>query len=310
MPAALDEKISARVTPGRWAVGVSGGADSVALLRLLGRRGDLFLHVVHLDHQTRGPESDGDARFVQTLAAQLNLPCTIGRRDEVEARLTDLPANPSSRYRTARIALFRDVVNAHCLQGVVLAHHSDDRAETILLRLLRGSGPAGLAPIEASTRVGGLLMLRPLLDVPRVQLRAVLGGCGQTWREDDSNASDHYLRNRVRRWLADQPALVEHLLALGDACAALRGFAQAHAPRLNERFCTADLAGLPSILADASARRWLADRGVPRDQIGPGAIRRLLTMATDAGSAAKVNFPGRIVIRRRGGEIFVDGPPP
>src|SRR5581483_12515163 len=96
----------AAVPPGAWAVGVSGGADSVALLLLLAGRGDLALHVVHLNHETRGPESDGDERFVRDLAGRLNLPCVAARRSEVEPALDDLAANPSARYRAARMALF------------------------------------------------------------------------------------------------------------------------------------------------------------------------------------------------------------
>src|SRR5687767_3787007 len=103
------------VPAGAWAVGVSGGADSVALLTLLHervrQRGDVSLHVAHLDHQLRGPDSAADARFVEELAARLGLTCTVATRDAVEAGARELPANPSSRYRAARLALFRRVVD-------------------------------------------------------------------------------------------------------------------------------------------------------------------------------------------------------
>src|SRR4051794_10585082 len=111
---------TALLPPGsRWAVGVSGGADSAALLRLLHARGDLSLHVVHLDHQTRGSASAGDAEFVGALAASLALPFTLGTRAEAEEALaaSDLPTNPSARFRVLRLKLFRDVVSAHALDG-------------------------------------------------------------------------------------------------------------------------------------------------------------------------------------------------
>ena len=80
----------------------------------------------------------------------------------------------------------------HGLAGVILAHHADDQAETVLLRLLRGSGFAGLAGMSARSIVGGLTILRPLLGAPRESFREHLGGIGQTWREDQSNQSSQY----------------------------------------------------------------------------------------------------------------------
>ncbi len=180
------------VAPGSWAVGVSGGADSVALLLLLCERPDLHLHVVHLDHQTRGDASTGDARFVVELSKRLGLPCTLALRSDVEATMADIPANDSSRYRAARLALFRRVARDHALGGVLLAHHADDRAETILHRLLRGSGPAGLSPLELVTDLGGLRIVRPLLEARADEIRRYLTRIGQPWREDASNASDAY----------------------------------------------------------------------------------------------------------------------
>jgi tRNA(Ile)-lysidine synthetase-like protein len=297
--------ISAIVPSGAWAVGVSGGADSVALLRLLQQRPDLSLHVVHLDHQTRGAESTGDADFVRSMAAMLALPCTIALRSEIEATMEELPANTSSRYRAARIALFRKVVTEHGLSGVVLAHHADDQAETVLVRLLRGSGAMGLAGMEELTDLGGLRMARPLLGVRREALRGYLQSIGQSWREDASNESDKYLRNRLRRLVADSPEMFAALNELGDACGMLREWVRASAPVLGACFAVSQLADLPPILAAESARRWLVERGVPPDQLAPATIARLVSMATDAGSAARAHFPGRMPVRRKGGTIAV-----
>src|SRR5262245_40167035 len=117
MIAAL-QNAAASVPPDAWAIGVSGGADSVALLRLLQSRVDLSLHVVHLDHETRGQQSTGDAQFVHDLSRERSLPCTIKRISEVA-----LPArhkNISAHFRAARLELFRSVVREHRLQGVLL----------------------------------------------------------------------------------------------------------------------------------------------------------------------------------------------
>ncbi len=184
--------------PGIWAIGLSGGADSVALAHLLLNRGDLRIHLVHLDHELRGSESSGDAKFVRELAQKWNVPATIVRRSEIEPSLRDLPENPSARYRAIRLGLFGRVIAEHQLSGVILAHHADDQAETVLLRLLRGSGISALGGMTQRTVVSGVLIVRPLLHVTREDLRAYLTHHGIAWREDASNQSDDYLRNRVR----------------------------------------------------------------------------------------------------------------
>jgi tRNA(Ile)-lysidine synthase len=213
------------VPPGRWAVGVSGGSDSVALLDLLRRRDDLLLHVVHLDHQLRGDASTGDAQFVADLARRWNVPCTIARRDEIERAVAGLPANPSARYRRLRLALFAEVVGAQSLHGVVLAHHADDQAETVLQRLLRSSGPTGLAGMSATADVGPLHIVRPLLRVRHAQLTGYLRETDQSWRTDASNESPAYLRSRLRAVLRATPQLVDVLVELASGCAALRDWA-------------------------------------------------------------------------------------
>lgn len=310
MPDAADLLAAVALVPaGRWAVGVSGGADSVALLLLLLGRADLSLHVVHLDHETRGDAGAADAAFVRDLAARRGVPAIVARRRDVEPALTSPPANESSRFRACRLALFRRVAADHALDGVLLAHHADDAAETILHRLLRGSGPAGLAPIAPRTTVGGLTILRPLLGVRRAALRAFLEGGAHAWREDASNASDRYGRNRLRKTLHDRPDLTDALLRLGAACARLRDWTRAAAPTLGPTFPARRLAHLPPVLARASAARWLAERGVPAGELDPAVVARLLDMAADAATPARRDFPGAITVRRRRGELFVDPVP-
>lgn len=304
-PHTLSDAI-ANVPPGRWGVGVSGGADSVALLTMLSGRADLALHVIHLDHQTRGEASAGDARFVAALANQMGLPCTVATRAETEPLLTDLPANPSARYRALRAALYCRVVAGHGLEGIVLAHHADDQAETVLHRLLRGSGVMGLGGMAGRTTVGGLLILRPLLGVRREQLRAFLASRGQPWREDASNQSGQYLRNRLRRGLAGQPALTDALLALGEACAELREWVRGQVPPLEAVLPVERLRDLPALVARETARQWLTGRGVPDHEIVPAVLDRLLAMAADAASPPRRHFPGRVLVRRWGGVLFVD----
>jgi tRNA(Ile)-lysidine synthase len=291
------------VPAGRWAVAVSGGADSVALLRLLSTRQDLLLHVVHLDHQTRAQASTDDARFVAELAGKLRIACTIALRSEIEPSLADPPENPSARYRAARLELYRRVVGERDLNGVILAHHADDQAETVLQRLIRGASAAGLCGMSPQTRFGELLTLRPLLCLSRDDLRNHLREIGQSWREDESNQSVRYLRNRLRRWLAEDSELKDALLELCLTCRSLRDWTKDNAPRLAESFRTKELQSLPALLARESARRWLRARGGGAEELAEAALDRLIEMATDAASASRQTFAGNVTVSRRGGRI-------
>lgn len=293
-----------KIPPGSWAVGVSGGADSVALLALLRQRIDLQLHVAHLNHQTRGSESDGDAEFVAKLAEAWNLPATIARIDDVKEKIADKPANPSALYRAARLALFANVVRDHRLSGVILAHHADDQAETVLQRMLRGAHAGNFAGMLFQSKVAGLTILRPLLQIRRAELREYLLSIGQSWREDASNESNRYARNRIRKTLKTNDELTADLRAIGQASHRLRNWTRSHAPELDASFDVEEILSLPHALAFESARQWLASRNVPREELTAPIIERLLTMASDAASSPRVHFPGGILVHRRQGRIW------
>lgn len=178
-------------------IGLSGGADSVALLRLLAEVRDgrgLTLCAVHVNHGLRGAESDGDEAFCRELCRTWSVPLTVRR--------LSLPENASeNRCREARYAAFREALAESGCEALVLAHHREDQAETLLMRLLRGSGLRGLCGMEPDTAAEGARILRPLLGFSREELREALREAEQPWREDSSNRSDRYLRNRVRHEL-------------------------------------------------------------------------------------------------------------
>ncbi len=222
--------------------------------------------------------------------------------------MTGLPTNRSARYRALRHEAFRRVVAENNLHGVVLAHHADDQAETVLHRLIRGSGPAGLAAMRETSHVSGLIILRPLLHLRANQLRRFLAERGQPWREDASNASDHYFRNRLRRLLRRHPHLTGELLAMTDSCASVRDWSQSSAPRLDAEFPTLHLQRLPALLARESARRWLLSQGVPPAALAraPDAIDRLIALAADAATPSRLQFPGGVMVRRRKGIIAAE----
>ena len=174
---------------------VSGGADSTAMLHLLVERGWLPV-VLHVNHQLRGAESDADQQFVSQMAAKLGCPF-LCIREPLE------PGNREQAARNARYRWFRQLISQGTVRQVATAHTEDDQAETVLFRFLRGSGTAGLSGIRAHTQG----IVRPLLGASRASLRQYLTARGIVWREDSSNASLHFRRNRIRHELL--PALTE-----------------------------------------------------------------------------------------------------
>jgi tRNA(Ile)-lysidine synthase len=180
-------------------VAVSGGADSVCLLHVLlelAPQLDIRLTVLHLNHGLRGEESRQDEQFVRDLAARLGLPAVV-RAVGVAAS----PDNLEQAARQARLALFRQQITDGGLARVATGHTRDDQAETVLFRFLRGSGGAGLAAIRPVTTEG---LVRPLLDVDRCDVEQYLRERGIAWREDSSNASLRFARNRIRHQLLPQ----------------------------------------------------------------------------------------------------------
>jgi tRNA(Ile)-lysidine synthetase-like protein len=293
---------------GTYALGLSGGADSTALLLLLRQhRPDISLHIIHLNHQTRGEESDREENFVAELARQWNLPSTIARRIGIEPRLRHRPKNKSAFFRAMRFLLFADAVRTHQLAGVLLAHHADDQAETVLHRLLRGSGVRGLRGMafQSTQCVDGqrLIILRPLLMLKRDELRRILQEHSQNWCEDSSNRSGQYMRNRLRGLLRNNEELSEPLRILGCASKTLAAWVSRNTPNLNASFRTAELWDLPPILAESAARRYLRQQGCPAEELTPIVVRRLIDMANDAATPPREMYPGNVTLRRRGGMI-------
>jgi tRNA(Ile)-lysidine synthase len=188
------------IVPGdRVGVGVSGGADSVALLHLLAElrtRLGIGVFILHFNHQLRGAEAEEDERFVKALAAEFNLDFESGRADVArEARLHGW--NLEDAARRLRYQFFASVAASRGLRSVAVAHTAEDQAETVLAHLLRGTGLAGLAGIYP---VAGLT-IRPLLEIGREELREYLRALGRTWREDSTNEDTSRMRARIRHHL-------------------------------------------------------------------------------------------------------------
>lgn len=299
----------------RWLVGVSGGADSVALLHLLVEAGFRNLVVCHLDHALRGRASTEDARFVAKLATSLGLLHESARAD-VTARMKQTGESMETAARNLRHGFFGSCSKKHRCPHVLLAHHADDQAETVLWNLLRGShGLRGMKAEQPLVTESGthLTLIRPLLDLRRDELIGWLTAHGHRWREDASNALPIAVRNRLRH---EALPLLAEISGRDAALALVRGAAdneefqqleqwaldQAKVLDPQGRLHVPVLRSLPVALQRAALRNYLQQHGIPSPE------RALLARGLgllDVHGPAVINLPGGVRLRRREGRLFV-----
>ena len=319
----------------RLGVAVSGGADSVALVRLLDGLKDgmgIRLVVLHFQHGLRGAESEGDEKFVAELAERLGLEFV---RDEADVAgwAEREGVNVEEAGRRLRTEFFERMVREGRATRVATAHTADDQAETVLAHLLRGSGLAGLAGIHP---VAGVVV-RPLLGVRRAELREWLKGIGQAWREDATNADTTRLRARVRAELVPmlerdyQPRVTEQLCRLAELAREEEHFA---AGLEEARFAVVArrgaeevviraedlLAPMPGeLLADGTEQRAMSRRMVRRaveEVLGhrrgltAEQVESVLELARGEKSGHRVELPHAVRVTRSFGELrFAAGNP-
>lgn len=321
------------IAPGdRVGVAVSGGADSVALLRLLDAARTQFgitLIVVHFDHCLR-EESPQDARFVESLARSRGI-TFIGER----ARVADIAAtekrNVEDMARRLRYEFFARVVQQGHATKIAVAHTMDDQAETVIAHLLRGTGPSGLAGIYP--RMGAIV--RPLLDIRRAALRDYLRQINQDWREDKTNLDTTRQRARIRGKLLPlleqefSPRAVEHLATLAKLSGEEERF---WAALVEERFATlvTRQASTVSISAEnllsplalgaqttsplrGEPQRCLTERMVRRlyqeaagglSELTSTHVEQVIRLAKTSASGKRVELPGGATAARNFGELI------
>lgn len=207
----------------RLAVGLSGGADSVALLRALAERSGelgLVLHAAHLHHGLRGAEADGDLEFARALVAELGLPFHEARVETAEEAARN-GETIEEAARRLRYLWFRKLLSEVPLDAIATAHTRDDQAETVLGKFLRGAWTEGLSGIHPAVEFKEGRILRPLLGTTRAEVEAYLRELGQSWREDSSNRHLTFTRNRLRHELLPllegwNPRLREHLAQMAE----------------------------------------------------------------------------------------------
>ncbi len=212
----------AMLHPGeRVLVAVSGGADSVCLLDVLRTLG-YEVEVAHLDHQTRGGDSAEDAAFVRRLAEEHGVPCHVESRP-VESEARDAGQSFETHARAVRYAFLVWTAFEQRCAAIATGHHADDQAETILMRLLRGTTPNGLAGIPPVRMEEGVRIIRPLIECTRGEIVRHVEQGGLAYRTDATNADTQFTRNRIRHELLPllacdfNPNVRDALLRLAEA---------------------------------------------------------------------------------------------
>ena len=307
----------------RVGVAVSGGADSVALLRiLLELRQELgiVLSVVHLNHKLRGDESDAEEQFVCNLAAAHGLEVICESRD-VKAYAAAKKLSLEAGARELRYEFFHETLEGN-LDRIATAHSLDDQAETVLMKLARGAGTRGLAGIypevsiqhsAPSSQPRAKAVIRPLLAIRREWLTDYLGELGQDWREDSSNRDLRHTRNRVRHGIL--PRLEKHVNP--SVCEVLAEAAEI--ARDEEQYWAGEVARLLPVVWNRTERG--AKLNCSRlSEFGLALQRRLVRAAGESlalglefrhveellalrEEGARTNLPGDWVVSRQKGEL-------
>jgi len=271
----------------------------LAVLRELAPRfGATLTGVAHVNHKLRGAESDEDDRFVANVAARYGI-----LFHSAEARVSEEPGNLEQAARRARQKFFERLIQDGAGSRIAIGHTVDDQAETVLFRILRGAGPAGMAGILPTTPQG---LIRPLLDISRAQVEQYLRGRGIAWRQDASNRDLRFARNRIRHALLPQlarewnPRISQALAHAADVAAEeaiwweieiqriagevlfeVEGSLEAQAPKI---------ASLPRALARRLVRH-----------VAPGLdfehVEQVLKLAAQPRGEGRVDLPGIIVLR-------------
>lgn len=275
---------------------VSGGPDSVCLLHVLREVGANLAGVAHFNHKLRGEASDADERFVAALAARLDLPFF-----RAEAGLRQPAGNLEQEARRARLEFFQALIKDGAADRVALGHTRDDQAETVLFRILRGSGLAGLAGIHPVTENG---FVRPLIGVARAEVEAFLRSRGLEWREDATNRDLGFARNRLRHELLPalardwNPKIGSHLAQMADLAFEEERWWSRRAwfdPACE--FRAPELVALARAEARRAVRRGIFQAKGDLRRIEFEHIERVLDLAASGSGQGRLRLPGVDVIR-------------
>ncbi len=272
-------------------------------------RNDVVL--CHLDHGLRGRAAAADARLVARFAKRQGCGLELAKAD-VKAFAAARSLSLEHAGRELRHTFFAECTRRHACRRLLLAHHADDQVETCFLNFLRGTGSAGLAGMRERTRIGRLVVLRPLLECTRASITAYAVAHGVPFRDDASNAVPGATRNKLR--LAVLPAVEA---AVGSSfratvCRAARiarlesDWLESQIPVAPQELTLRELKAMPEAIRHRYVRNWLRDHGI--EEPGWNETCRVLELLDVHEGPAKVNLPGGWHARRRTGRLFLEGP--
>ena len=299
---------------GNFLIGLSGGADSVALTMMIAekvREGTIHAEVVHVNHGLRGIESDEDEHFVRELCRKLGIKGHVYRAD-LAGRSDEATA------REARFACFRQALRETGADGMMLAHNADDQAETFMMRLLRGAGADGLQCMAEEQETDGIRILRPMLALGRDEIREALRKDEIPWREDSSNRDKAYFRNRIRIELIPRmeeiaPGTVKRIC---ETTRLIRKDNEALQSAARERLKTAAKADLlrtdelesdPEAIQSRTLRMWWRAKGPKLDEHELSSDQTKQLMMLLKAKKGTVNLPGGYHADRSPGFLHLNG---
>ena len=307
---------------------VSGGADSVAMLRCFAALSEqtstykAAIQVAHVNHALRGGESDRDAVFVRELADRFGFAYHETRLTP-EMFDTDDSGSFEAAARKLRYDFLQRTAEQNSLRYVALAHNADDQAETILHRILRGTGIAGLAGIPPFRPLGEVVtIIRPMLPFSKKQILAYLAAVDQPFRTDSSNAETHYTRNKIRNDLLPQLAatynhnVVEALVRLGSQAADWAAYIRSQTEALFDRAAIIQshktlvqvepLADVPTLLIrELFVMIWSRQHWHLRDMTFTHWERLAEMTVPQTQTPQKQTFPGNIIVERTDVQLIV-----
>jgi tRNA(Ile)-lysidine synthase len=280
----------------RVVLGLSGGADSVALLHILHRLG-CPLTVAHLNHCIRGAEADGDEAFVKGLCAKLGLEC-VTQKTDVPALAREKGISLEMAAREARHAFFRSKVKSLKSKALIaLAHHADDQLETFFLRAARGTGSSGLSGMRPLQMLAPLQIIRPMLGIRRAEIIQWLENEKIEWREDATNTDETISRNFVRHQLLPlfgklNERAAENLLRTMDILREEDDFLSATAELEMD-----ELHGQPKAVQRRTVQRWLIEHGAKPDF---DSIEKVIEFAAETEGSKSLDLEGLRIVNEYG----------
>ena len=299
-------------------VAVSGGADSVCLLHVLNQiktSNNFKIYAAHLNHQIRGDEANRDEEYVKKLCSEFGVECFTEHADipkmALEHGMTEEEAGRAARYN-----FFKRICKENDIDYIATAHNKNDQAETVLMRVIRGSGLSGLRGIKYKREDG---VIRPLLDVTRADIEKYCAEAGLEYKTDSTNNDDNYTRNRIRHKLIPMiekdfnPSIIDSLSNLANNLDDDGEFIDGYVSRLYERLRSPMPGGNFKAL-HINSMKLIKSRAVlsrliiscARDEMGQDYslekkhINSVLALMSDNGGAA-VNLPGGLRVVKRYG---------